>query len=798
MGGATKSRARPGADPDPQASFGALLRRHRLSAGLSQEALAERAGLSVRGLSDLERGARRTPYPDTLRRLSDALGLGDQERQSLLAVARADASPTPDPVSPAPRMVIPLPTTSFVARGRELADVSVLLRRPDVRLVTLTGPGGTGKTRLALEVASRLGGGFANGAIFVDLAPLGDAAQVVPRIAEHVNARERPGQPMADLLAQHLAGQDLLLVLDNFEHVLDAAPAVAALLAACANLAVLATSREPLRLRAEHVFPVSPLPLPEQGDVPLEELQSVASVMLFVQRARAADPAFDLSEANRAAVARICHRLEGLPLAIELAAARVRLLPAEALAVRLDRRLPLLTAGARDLPDRQRTLRDTIAWSYGLLSEQERRLFRSLTAFEGGWTLEAAVAVADVPGEWAALAALESLVDKSLVNRLQTGEPVPRFGMYETVREFGAEQLAHDPAEEAAIRQRHADFFAALTVAARRDLGAGATDAVARIGTERDNIRAALGWVLGRGDAETALAMTTSLSEFWAFTGGQFSEGHKWLERALKLGADAPPAARAYALYGVSLLALYQGDRATARTAAVEAVALAREGDDPAALVGALYMLGSINSVEGAGNAALELAEEALALAKGLDDPEWLAWAHLLIGMARYGSGDVAAATLWLEKALMLSRQLNDQWCELDASVFLALILSDEGEVQRAASLHADSLSFRSNAGVLTGIQWGLVGLAELALRDGRLEASAMMLGAAQSQSELAGSTGPFLDLTHRVERTETELRYRLGDRAFDLALAHGWSLATADAVALGLGFARDLEESAD
>ena len=481
------------ADPVDRSGFSALLRQHRLAAGLTQAALAERAGLAERTVQDLERAVAR-PLRETVRRLVAALEPTPEARarfEAAISAPRRQPGPTPRPqrrdvpprvqdeVGDVPAIVsldarpsnLPLQTTPLLGRDQEVRSVTSLLLRDDpsaspsragiispttaplrgtaaatptsgqARLVTLTGPGGTGKTRLGLQVAAEVLDRFEDGAYFVELAPIGDPGLVPSAIAEALGLRDMGGHPALERLKAYLRSRSTLLLLDNFEQILPAAPVVADLLASSHGLKVLVTSREPLRLRGEHEYAVPPLALPDvRAPATPSSISQYAAVALFLARAVAIRADFAVTVENASAVAEICTRLDGLPLAIELAAARVRLLTPQAMVGRLERRLPLLTGGARDLPARQQTLRDTIAWSHDLLDDPERRLFRRLSVFVGGWTLEAAEAVCNPDGDVDVLGGLESLVAKNLVRRDDTGHGDVRFRMLETIREYADEQ----------------------------------------------------------------------------------------------------------------------------------------------------------------------------------------------------------------------------------------------------------------------------------------------------------------------------------------------------------------------
>ena len=543
-------------------AFGPLLRSHRVAAGLTQEALAEAAGLSARAVRALEAGERTAPHRDTVRLLAGALPLSGDERAALEAGARRPARrwPTDTPTPTRAPGALPVPLTPLVGREREVAAIRARLGRGGVRLLTLIGTGGVGKTRLALHAAAGLGptdgwpdggpGGapYPDGVRLAALAALRDPALVPQVVAAAVGVREEPGRPLVDTLADALRPRRLLLVLDNCEHVLPgAAPAVAALLAACPRLAVLATSRGALRLTGEHEYPVLPLPLPAPPD-PVRPptpaaLSRCEAVALFAQRAAAVRPDFALTGENAPAVAEVCRRLDGLPLAIELAAAQVKVLPPRALLARLSGRLAVLVGGPRDAPARQQTLRATLDWSHALLDGKERVLFRRLAVFAGGWTLDAAEAVCNCPdgSSPGALPGLGQLLDKSLLRQQEPPDGEPRFAMLETVREYALERLEQS-GEAAAIRRRHAGHFLAMAERAAPALaGPGQRGWLERLEAEHDNLRAALGWSIAADDeSAAALRLAGALGRFWEVR-GHLTEGRRWLERALAVGAAAPP-----------------------------------------------------------------------------------------------------------------------------------------------------------------------------------------------------------------------------------------------------------------
>jgi predicted ATPase/transcriptional regulator with XRE-family HTH domain len=785
-------------DPPP---FGGLLRRLRTAAAFSQEELAERAGLSVRGLSDLERGVVQAPRLETVRLLADALALGDQDRAALLAAARPELTTTGSTGRghPSSLAALPIPPTRLIGRDAEVAALCDLLAQPDVRLVTLTGAGGSGKTHLALAVAAKVRDRYPDGVWFVDLAPLTDPTLVVPTIAATLAVREIAGESLIESVSRYLRDRQLLLLLDNCEQVRAAATDIAALLATAATLAILATSREPLHIRAEHEVALLPLPLPAPERLPpLADLGRIAAVEMFVERARAASADFMLTTSNAAAIVAICQRLDGLPLAIELAAARIKVLPPAALLARLEHRLPLLTGGGRDVPARQRTMRDAIAWSYDLLSPGEQALFRRLALFVGGFTLGAAEAVAAPDGERSVLDGLHTLVEQSLFRQVPSASDEPRYRMLETIREFALDQLDHHQDEAASTRRAHANFFAGLALDTQADLRSGVPDAVARVGAEEDNLRAMLAYLFEAGDAETALrVLGGNLSTYSVIAGGQFAEARAWLERALGQDTAASPAARAWGLYGLTFVALFQGDFTTARTAVTACRDLAHVTGDPELAARGALMHSTVADAEGRMEEAVHCAQEAVEVVRLVDDPGTLGWALLSLGVARWHVGDLDEATSALDEALALFRELGGVWGESVVVMNLAGAVRAEGNLARAALLHADSLRLRRDAGVLSDAFNDLVGIAEIAQVLGHLEAAARLLGAEETFRTVFGSVGWGVTPLLR-EQTGRALVEQLGEAQFQWAWDEGRALSTEQVVAQALQLADELARTAE
>jgi predicted ATPase/DNA-binding CsgD family transcriptional regulator/transcriptional regulator with XRE-family HTH domain len=769
--------------------FGARLRAYREQRGLSQEELAARAGLAVSAISALERGVRRRPYPTTVRLIAEALELSAEDRAAFgRAVPPASSTPAVDARS-RPLTTLPVPRTPLIGRARERAALPELVRQHGGRLVTLTGVGGAGKTRLALQVAADLAGAFPDGVCLVELAPIRDAALVPQAVAVALGVQESPGTPLQETLAAVLRSQALLLVLDNCEHLIDACAELAErLLSGCPDLRILATSREPLQIAGERPWRVPPLAVPRaDGVASLDEIAGCPAVQLFLERAQSIDAAFELTAENATAIAQVCIRLDGIPLALELAAARVQVLTVAQILERLDDSLRLLTGGARAAPTRQQTLRAALDWSYDLLTEPEQAVLRRLTVFAGGCDFEAAEAVAGSTASGLELIdVLGRLVDKSLLLAADV-DGTARYHLLEPVRQYG-EQHLRASGEFQITRSRHAGHFADLAEQALPELRGPAQVAwLRRLDREHDNLRAALRWALEHGDPDAALRLSVALVPFWDGR-GHLGEGRRWLHAALDApqASTASAALRTRALLGAGALAEWQGDLDAAEPLLDQCLTLARAQDDRPSVAWSIAWLGVMHVSRGDVARAVPLFEESLELFRSLHDEPGIAFVLLDLGIAVAYQGDTARACLLLEESLQLFRALGDTRYVAIANTMLGYTVSFLGDAARAAALCAEGLRGHWEVGDRTYLAYSLVVIAGVLNRLRQPVRAVRLLGAAEALSEAV--VGPLASSTfaHR-ERLVAALRRRLDETEFEPAWAAGRGMTLDEAVAEAL-----------
>lgn len=641
-----------------------------------------------------------------------------------------------------PAFDLPHPVTSFLGRTGDVAAVLDHLGQPATRLLTLTGPGGVGKTRLALWLAHHLAARYDGGVAFMPLAPVADAALVPDSLAQALGVREHAQRSVPWRLAAALHGQELFLILDNFEHVLPAAPMVAELLAACRGLTVLVTSRSAINISGEHTFPVLPLALPAREETPTAaSVSQVAAVQLFVTRAQAAVSGFILTDEDAEAVSEICRCLDGVPLAIELAAARVPVLPPRALLARLDRQLELLTDGPQDAPPRLRAMRDAIAWSHGLLSPEARLLFRRLAVFAGGGTLEALDAV--VGDDLNVLAATTALVSSSLLRQEETLAGEPRFLMLETIRQFAWEQLEAS-GEVSQTRQRHAAYYLALVEHWSPDPPMpGEKRHLAVLSPEYDNIRLALAWFDDQRDADGLMRLAGALFEFW-FSRALFTEGRQWLRRALALAENVAPVVHLRALSAAGGLAVMQRDHVAAGPLSAAALPLARELGDADRLLSPLIIAAIVAGSEQGLDAAEALMEEAYQLASSLgpDDRAAVRLAGVTagnLGAIARGQGRLDRSAAWCMTAIARLRSSHYAWALIDPLALLGVIRGTQGNLEEAVALTAEALDLAVATGDPNAVADGLYGVAGVASTCGIHVLSVRLLGSIEGIKQRLG-----------------------------------------------------------
>jgi predicted ATPase/class 3 adenylate cyclase len=650
------------------------------------------------------------------RRLKDLIG---PERVYQLIAPDLPADFPPLKTLDARPSKLPAQTTRFIGREKEVRAIKKQLSDSNVRLLTLSGVGGTGKTRLALQAAAELVDDFEHGVFFVPLAALSDPRLVLPTIAHAFDVREAAGRSLQEQLEEHLREKELLLVLDNFEQVVDSSPIVIDLLTAAPRLKVLATSREVLRLSCETDYPVPPLSLPDPKQLPpLEQLAQYEAVALFTERAVAVKPGFTVTNQNAPAVAGICYRLDGLPLAIELAAAHARVLPPQRMLEELSHRLTFLVDGARDLPARQKTLRGAIDWSHTLLTGDEQRLFRRLGVFVGGCAPEAIETVCNVESVSHVLDTAESLVGKSLLKETEAdGEP--RFAMLETIREYAGEKLVA-AGEEQRVRERHRDTFLALAEDAEPKLkGAEQAQWLQRLNDEHENLRAAFEWCLAAAGSSGGLRLCGALRQFW-WMRGHIAEGREWCARALaQAGSEELTQERANVLSAAGGLAYLQADYPAAKARHEESLAIRRELGDQRGIATSLSNLGVVATGQGNFASARALFEESLTILRQLGDPWGIAIALGNLGSAANEAGDYPAAKSRHEESLAIKRKLGNRAGIAKTLESLATLAHAQGDCPTAKALHVESLVIMRELGDRLQIAHTLTNLGAVACDQG-------------------------------------------------------------------------------
>ena len=752
----------------------------------------------------MERGIRR-PYPATLLRLADALSLTPQEREALAQAIRQGSTPvlpaTKDTSGPpadrptagqaetpatGPSHNLPASLSSFIGREQALARVYELLAAH--RLVSLVGAGGVGKTRLAVAVAEGILGVYPDGVWLVELAPLADPTLVPGTVAQVLGLREEPGRPVLETLRENCACRCLLLVLDNCEHLLAACTALAGtLLRAAPALRILATSREALGIAGERHYRVPPLSVPDPEHLPSPELAgSYEAVRLFVARAQERRDTFALTAANARAVAEICARLDGIPLAIELAAARVASASVETIAARLDDRFRLLSTGSGDLPTRQRTLRATLDWSWDLLDARERTLLGRLSTFAGGWTLEAAsvVGAGQEMDRWAVVDGLDRLVNRSLVLMDDTPEGAVRYRLLESVRQHAGERLA-SAGVEASARDGHLSHFLDLAEQAVKafrgpDLGTW----LDRLDTEHDNLRAALSWARARAHGDEGLRLAAALAPFWEFR-GHIAEGRRWLEEMLA-AFPGTPHVRARALNAAGILVLRGGGHQAALTLYRESLTLRREFNDTLRMAVSLSNIGSAHVELGEYEQAEPAYTEALDYYRALGDQSGVATAFNNLAVATRELGQYERAEALATESLALRREQGDLRGVAEATNNLAQAAFVQGRYKRAAALFKEGLRLSREVGDMIRLLEALEGLAWAAVALGQPRWAARQGGAAEAGRERLGLLQGIPDRGFR-DRAIQGMRAALGEEMFAAAWAEGRAMTLSEAVALGL-----------
>jgi predicted ATPase/transcriptional regulator with XRE-family HTH domain len=780
-----------------QHSFGYWLRLKRKALDLTREALADRVGCSVSTIRKLE-DEERSPSAQIAELLAEIFKVPTNERPAFLRFARGDWRSAPNSgddeapwrastqaLTQHSRSNLPATFTSLIGRDKDIAAVQDYLTNPDIRLVTLIGPGGIGKTRLSIASASKLLAAFSDGIFFVPLAPLDQPSLIPSATLQALGHLEKNNLSPEQGLIEGIANKQMLLVLDNSEHLIeDVARIASSLLSACSRLKILTTSREALQIPGEWLYSVPVLDLPKKNSVvDMDTISEFPALMLFAERARAVRSDFALNAENIRAVAAICLQLEGLPLAIELIAARVKTLSIEQIAARLDDRFALLTSGSRIAPSRQQTLRATLDWSYELLTELEIELFRQLSVFAGGFTLEALESVALLNSDQSILNALSRLVDKSLL--LVEQQDQPRYRFLELIRQYARDKL-NETRESNLIQDRHLNYYLRVAEEAEPYLfGSGQQDWKNRLELDHDNLRVALAWSLESNQFEAGLKMAGALAWFW-HNKGHLSEGNLWLEKILAAGIGNQGKERAKALRASSILSTGAGDYVRARAFAESSVKLYREMGDNRGAGLVLADLGASLHWGGKEEEAIESLEESLRLLRATGERWEIAYALLWLGDTWFRMGDVErAATRW-EESLVLTQELGDDYLMGWSLGGLADVARLSGDYKRATGMFKESLSLYLSSGNKFGPPFSLEALALVAAALGDPKRAARLWGAASAWREAINEPLPPAyqrDYAASINQARTQL----GEEVYASAWSEGHAMSPEQAIALAL-----------
>lgn len=761
----------PGSNTPP---FGEMLRIFRFRAGLSQEALSESAGVSVRTISDLERGQRPSAHLETIRLLANALDLSSDERRSLLESSHPESVVADAPAIEIPRAAfapnrwttsIPAPATPLIGRGNELEEVLQALTGAG-EIVTLTGPGGVGKTRLAIEVAHRLAPAFTDGAAFVSLATVTDPELVPEAIARSLGFTPRSAAGV-DHLAALLASRELLLILDNMEHVIDAAPRIAQLGADCPQLTLLVTSQVRLRISNERAIAVPPLALADH-QATIDQLRSSDAIQLFAERARRVDAQFDLSDENVTTVSEICRRLDGLPLAIELAASRLRVLPPPVLLERLDRRLSLLTGGDRDRPPRQQSMRETIEWSYELLDPTAKRYLRWMSVFVGGLSLDSAEALGRALGldADASLEVVTALVESGLAVRAVRTNGQPRFHLFEIIREFGLEELTEAGGLDAARLFHATHFLEFASHDAPRPDEPIPIAWVGRLAADYPNLLAAFEFLCVAETAEQCLQLAAALGPYW-HTRGLFSDWLPRLNRAIELESPKPSIVRLHVLHWLTLILGASPDFSHAVHVANQGIAMANQIGTTSDQAAAIHILAWVHESHERWETALELRNQAIVLWISVGNTYMHAMCLAMNAMTAYALGDLDRAQRDGNQAVAMFRESNALDWIASTTCSLGTFAVAGGQLDLGATHYEQSL--RTWLQTESASRWyrPLVGLADVAAGIGEFTIAARLLGAADELLTSGGRELPYFDQPGYA-RAEARSRAALGSAVFE------------------------------